>query len=287
MLLQPSAEVKNKPHFRHSLKWDGFRILLHYDNGTTRAFSREGTEVTRSFFPELERIRLPVKSAVLDGECICFDVSNPSNPPKAWWDDAMARFHMTRKQAVIAGAKSLPAHFPLWDILLVNNEPLLQKSFLERRQILQEVVPNSESLSVTPLFEDGEELFARAKAMGLEGICSYNVRPGAKSLYYLDKRPQDVWFKTKAYQYADCRISGMKKSSFGWSLSIDGRAVGVMEFPPGPAERKAFFSVAKQLVRGESKDWIHLEPLLQVRVKFQCLTKTGMLRSPVFDSFKT
>ncbi|MGU3567200.1 ATP-dependent DNA ligase [Paenibacillus sp. A51L] len=72
-----------------SLKWDGFRILIHYNHGyTVRAFTREGTEVTNSF-PKLAQIRLPVKTAILDGECICFDLSQPGTPPKAWWDDAM------------------------------------------------------------------------------------------------------------------------------------------------------------------------------------------------------
>ena len=38
-----------------------------------RFLGRDGGN--EKLFSELERIRLPVKSAVLDGECICFDVS--------------------------------------------------------------------------------------------------------------------------------------------------------------------------------------------------------------------
>lgn len=76
-----------------SIKWDGFRILIHYDNGSVRAYRRHGTEINERF-PELQEIKLSVKTAILDGECIAFDVTQPADqPPKIWWEDAMTRFH--------------------------------------------------------------------------------------------------------------------------------------------------------------------------------------------------
>ncbi|QOS77204.1 hypothetical protein JNUCC31_20635 [Paenibacillus sp. JNUCC31] len=52
MLLYPLQPNQIKSWKNNSLKWDGFRILIHYDDGKVRAFSKHGTEIT-SRFPEL------------------------------------------------------------------------------------------------------------------------------------------------------------------------------------------------------------------------------------------
>ncbi|OXM14672.1 hypothetical protein CGZ75_17325 [Paenibacillus herberti] len=65
--------------------------------------------------------------------------------------------------------------------------------------------------------------------------------------------PSGVWVKTKAYQYADCRIPSIRKDSFGWGLDLDGRQVGMFEFPPDRVSQKAFFSIAQKLIRYETK----------------------------------
>jgi bifunctional non-homologous end joining protein LigD/DNA ligase-1 len=284
MLLQPLQPSDIKKGWRSSLKWDGFRILIHYDHGKVRAFSRHGTEVTDRF-PELIKIKLPVKSAILDGECIVFDMTQPQDQPrKLWWDDSMARFNTKKKAAVTQISQTLKAHFPLWDVLYVDGQSLLKKSFLERRDTLNALVKSSDELSVTPMYEDGEDLFLKAKQMGMEGIVQYN--PNAS--YYLDCRPKDVILKVKAYQYAICQISSIRRNGqFGWGLTMNGEYVGVMEFPPNTDAIRAFNKVSRQLIRAEKKDWLFLEPLLSCRVKFQCFTKEGKLRSPKFEQFYT
>jgi ATP-dependent DNA ligase len=284
MLLQPLLPVEIKKCWGSSLKWDGFRILIHYDHGKVRAFSRHGTEVTDRF-PELMQITLPVKTAILDGECIVFDLSQPlGQPHKLWWDDAMTRFNTKKARVVKQISQTLRAHFPLWDVLYVDGQSLLKKSFLERRDTLNAFVKSSNEISVTPIYEDGEDIFLKAKQLGLEGIVQYN--PNA--LYYLDSRPKDVIVKVKAYQYAICQISSTRRNGkFGWGLTMNGKYVGVMEFPPQTDAIRAFNKDSKHLIRGENKDWIFLEPLLSCRVKFQCFTKEGKLRSPKFEQFCT
>ncbi|MDN8592145.1 hypothetical protein B2I21_07695 [Chryseobacterium mucoviscidosis] len=42
MLLYPLQPNQIKRWKYNSLKWDGFRILIHYENGKVRAFSRHG-----------------------------------------------------------------------------------------------------------------------------------------------------------------------------------------------------------------------------------------------------
>lgn len=284
MLLQPLLPENIKKGWKSSLKWDGFRILIHYENEKVRAFTRHGTEITTRF-PELLTIKLPVKSAILDGECIAFDLTqSKDHPPKYWWDDAMTRFNTKTELAVKRIASTLKAHFPLWDILYLNGTPLLEKRFQERRDLLASVVKPSETISVTPLYDDGHHLFQRAKDLGLEGICQYN--PDASII--LDARSEFHFVKVKAYQYITCQIVSIRlKGGFGWGLSINDKYVGILEFPPKPDVIQAFYKISKQLIRGESKGWRHLEPLISCRIKFQCFTKDGKLRSPKFEGFCT
>lgn len=284
MLLYPLQTDQIKSWKYNSLKWDGFRTLIHYDHGRVRAFSRHGTEITLRF-PELLNISLPVKSAILDGECIVFDLTQPKDQsPKYWWDDAMARFNTKTEAGVKRIVTTLPAHFPLWDILYLNGKSLIHKSFKERREVLELVVKRSETLSVTPLYDNGHELFLKAKDLGLEGVCQYNG--DAKMI--LDARSEDLQVKVKAYNWITCQIESTRiNGAFGWGLSVEGKHVGILEFPPGSKELLAFNQISKQLTRGESKGWRYFEPLISCKIKFQCFTKTGKLRSPKFEEFCT
>ncbi|MCM3130238.1 MULTISPECIES: DNA ligase [unclassified Paenibacillus] len=283
MLLQPMLPSQIKKDFKSSLKWDGFRILIHYNHGAVRAFTRHGTEVT-SRFPELNNIKLPVKTAILDGECIAFDLTQAKDqPPKLWWDDAMTRFNTKKESAVKQIAKTLRAHFPLWDILFLDGKPMLNSSFMQRREALEDIVDNSETLSITPLYNDGEELFLKAKELGLEGIVQYH--PDAQ--IHLNTRSKNM-IKVKAYQYITCQISSVRLvGGFGWGLTVDGKYVGLLEFPPNSKAIRAFNQVSKQLVTHEHKGWRYIEPVLGCKIKFQCFTKDGKLRSPKFEEFIT
>lgn len=282
MLLYPLTPDKMKNWGYNSLKWDGFRTLIHYEDSKVRAFTRHGTEITFRF-PELLNIKLPVKSAILDGECIAFDLSQSADqPPKYWWDDAMKRFNTKTEAAVKRISARFRAHFPLWDILWLDGNSLVHKSFKERREILASVVKPSETLSITPIYKDGRELFMKAKALGLEGVCQYN--PDASMI--LNGRSEHYVVKVKAYQYVTCQITSIRKQGkFGWGLSINGNYVGLLEFPPSGEVVRELNRLSNQLTRGEGKGWVYLEPLISCNIKFQCFTKNGLLRSPKFEGF--
>ncbi|WP_169088585.1 hypothetical protein [Paenibacillus sp. PL91] len=176
----------------------------------------------------------------------------------------MIRFNTKKESAVKQIATTLKAHFPLWDILYLNGDSMLNKGFMERREALSAIIQSSETLSVTPIYEDGQALFLKAKELGLEGICQYN--PEAPML--LDTRSKDV-VKVKAYQYINCQIASVRlKGGFGWGLSVNNNYVGVMEFPPHSDVIRAFSQISKQLVRGENKDWRFLEPVITCKIKF-------------------
>ncbi|MEW9668640.1 DNA polymerase LigD [Ammoniphilus sp. 3BR4] len=272
MLLHKSNNVPNGDYL-HQLKWDGFRSLLHYDNGQVKLFTRNQNECTLQF-PEMKNIELNVQNAILDGEMIVLDESN-----KPCFESVMSRFQASNELSIKRGTKTLPTHFVAYDILFLNDQDITKLALEDRLKHLYNVVHFSKEISACESFEDGEELFHSVSKMGLEGIVS--KRKGSK--YTLDTRSHD-WVKVKNYQFEEVEIAAIRKDQFAWSLTKNGKYVGVTEFVP-PDEKKAFNQISKQIIRNEDKNWIYLEPLIKCKVKFQCWTKSGLMRSPSFVEF--
>lgn len=59
----------------------------------------------------------------------------------------------------------------------------------------------------------------------------------------------------------------------------------LLETAPGPFSQQAFRGVCKQLVTGEDKKYVYLEPRIHAKVKMRNWTKSGLLRIPVFMEF--
>jgi len=67
-------------------------------------------------------------------------------------------------------------------------------------------------------------------------------------------------------------------------MQQEGTYKGILEFVPAN-ERKAFYQISKQLIIEEDENYFYLEPLLQCKVKYQCLSKKGLLRCASFVEF--
>jgi DNA ligase 1 len=186
----------------------------------------------------------------------------------------MSRFQSSR-------LKNLQSvHFAAFDVLMINGKSVMHLPLDRRLELLHELVRSSDLLSVVQSHDDGEALYELVKAAGLEGIVSKR----RNSRYLLDHRSKD-WLKLKNYQFEEVAISGVRKNDFGWSLQFeDGRYAGICEFAP-PEARAVFRHISKQLVQSENQNWLYLDPLIRCRVKYQCLTHSGLLRSPSFVEF--
>jgi ATP-dependent DNA ligase len=277
MVLVKSDSIP-KGDYLHQFKWDGHRGLLHYDNGTNRLYTREMNLIGN--YPEINSLKLTAKNCILDGECIV--LSNESNPPLPCFESIMTRFHTTKTMKVKSLLNTLPVHFVVWDILYLNDEPLVRLPLYKRLEILKNLIIPDQRISITPSFEDGEALFKQVVAIGAEGVVS---KPKDGIYTFGTSSGRNAWYKIKNYQYAIVEINGFKKKDFGWSLSIDGKYVGVLEFPPPKKQIFEFYSVAKQLIKRENENWIYIEPILKCKVKFQCYSRDGKLRSPSFVEY--
>ena len=268
MLLHKSEDVPSGDYI-HQLKFDGHRALLHISADGFKVFSRHQMDCTQQY-SELSSIKINASSAVLDGEMIAFDESG-----KPCFELVMERFMARGKQK----QNMTPVHFAAFDVLYADGRSVTNMPLYKRLDLLNDLVAPSNVISVVPSFDDGKQLFSQVKAMGLEGIVSKK----RESKYRIDSRSYD-WLKVKNYLYETVSIAALKKGEFAWSLVKDGKYVGITEFVP-PVARKAFLGVYKQLMIGEDRNWIFLNPKLSCRVKFQCWTRNGLMRSPSFLEF--
>lgn len=267
-MLLHKADLPPTGEYIHQLKYDGFRCLLHADSSGVKLYTRHQNDCTTQF-PEFSQVGISGASAILDGEMISLGEDG-----KPDFDAVMSRFRSSKKK------QQIRSHFVAFDVLQVNGQNVMQKPLETRLAMLQDIVSPSDLISVVQSHQNGQELFDSVKNLGLEGLVS--KRKGSR--YQLNYRSQN-WLKVKNYQFATVTISGIRKKEFGWALQMpDGSHVGVCEFVPQEA-RSAFFQIAKQIVRSENQNWFYVDPLIQCRVKFQCFTKNGLLRSPSFVDF--
>ena len=179
-------------------KWDGIRGQLIKRNNDFFVWSR-GEELMTEKFPEYTNFKdqLP-EGTVIDGEII--SLAAPAEEgifkplPFAVLQTRIGRKNITKKQLTEA-----PVGFIAYDLLEFNGEDIRYKSMAERRQLLEQVIAqtNYPSLHISPIivFDTWEALGTvrtKSRDMGSEGIMIKR-----KNSPYQSGRKRGDWWKWK------------------------------------------------------------------------------------------
>lgn len=283
MLLESAPGPFSHSDYIFEPKIDGHRMIFSQEaGGKVRLYTRHYNECT----PQYPELRIPFTAAediILDGEVACVDPATGVSDFEA----VMRRFQARKESTVQQLTASLPAYYAIFDILQYNGENLRGLPLIRRKEILTGLKLPSYNFGIVPHVEGaGEALFEQIKTRGMEGV----IGKRKNSLYEAGRRSA-AWKKVINWTYADVFITAYRKNEFGWLASSPSetlgklRPVGIIEFGASPVHKKAFMGIASQLVRGEDKEFVHLEPRLRARVRMRNWTKSGMLRSPVFTEF--
>jgi bifunctional non-homologous end joining protein LigD len=186
MLATRGTTVPSGPRWRHEVKWDGMRVMLHAREGRLRVLSRNDNDVTVSF-PELQGLTssgaLGRMGVVLDGEVVAFTDGIPVFGALA------DRIHVTSARRAEQAAERNPVTFICFDLLHLDGNDLLELPWSQRREVLTQVVTDGTSWRVPPAYDDGQALLSATREQGLEGIVSKRVtspyRPGTRSSDWL------------------------------------------------------------------------------------------------------
>ena len=267
-------------------KWDGFRALAYVNGGDVSFKSRNDNDLTGRFAPAARALARAVRSpsAVLDGEICALDESGRSG------------FGLLQQ-----GSGTLV--FAAFDVLERDGEPLLERTYVERRQALEALLDTSiEGVLMSPSFDDGVALERAAREHGLEGVVAKRndstYQPGRRSL---------EWRKLKLKHRQELVIAGYTRGQGRRANGIGALVLAVHDaeglryagnvgtgFDDRELDRAReaadsrygattlpFAEVPKMpKVRRGDVTWV--EPKLVAEIEFAEWTRDGRLRAPVY-----
>jgi|Deesub1362A_J573_1020465.scaffolds.fasta_scaffold00120_10 bifunctional non-homologous end joining protein LigD len=282
------------PAFVHQVKWDGIRILARVEPGGVTLRTRYGRDRTDNY-PELQELGglLRGTDALLDGEAVVLDdAGRPS------FGRILRRDRSRAANAALR--RALPVYYVAFDVLFLNGEPLLGRSFSERQEILADVLQHGEQVTVCRSHAEGVELFAATGRLGLEGIISKELAGR-----YHPGRKHPTWRKVKHFRRLNAVAGGVfLKQGRANALLLGlydergliyvGRAasgLSAADLVSLTALARAHETFRSPFVepptagRGLKVVWLAVQPTVVVR--YNGWTDQGRLRNPVIEGFST
>ena len=207
-LAQPAAAAPGGADWVHEVKLDGYRIQIHVrtpernGNGRRqmRLLTRKGLDWTARM-PDIARAaaELRCESAILDGEVVALDQRGVAS-----FADLQATFHEGRQRYLTYFA---------FDLMHLDGHNLRELPLMKRKALLAGLLARAAEnspLRFSEHFEaEGSEVFAKACALGAEGIVSKLAQ--AK---YVSSR-NGAWLKVKCTGEQELVIGGFTPPSKG------------------------------------------------------------------------
>ncbi|MCK5756801.1 MAG: non-homologous end-joining DNA ligase, partial [Mycobacterium sp.] len=283
-----SVERLTKSQWAFEGKWDGYRILAQYTDGTLRLRSRSGIDMTADF-PELTSLTddLGLLDVILDGEAVAIDPSGRSN--------------FTLLTGRGGSEEHVDIRYLVFDVLFLNGTSLLRRPWRDRRAVLEEIAPlfaHDPVVEVPPVLEgSGEDAIAHSRDRGWEGV----VAKRRDSVYQQGRR-STTWRKQKNWRDIEVVVGGWRPGKGNRSSTIGSLLVGLPEdtglryvgrVGTGLTERQLRELTAEleplrrktspfveRLDRPIERDAVWVLPKVVAEVRFMDWTTAGHLRHP-------
>lgn len=250
----PSADEAIKrlgKEFAAEPKFDGFRVQVHLDRSNVQLFSRNLENTTLAFPDIVEGVKKEVKaeSAILEGEAIAF---NPQTHEFLPFQETTKR---RRKYKIEEMIKQLPLALFAFDILYLNGKDITQKSYRERRKLLELIVAKDlpagrqdgsiVKIAQEKILKSAKEItdfFNEAISEGLEGLMLKKLDSpyvaGGRGFHWIKFKRSQAGQLTDS---VDCILLGVysgkgKRTEFG----VGGLLVGVYD-----DKRDEFVSISR------------------------------------------
>jgi len=181
-------------------KFDGARVQIHVKDGVVKIFSRRLSEVTGSLpdvIQQVARFSKKVREAVFDGEVVAVDVGGRPMP----FQELLRRFRRVR--SIVEKAERIPLKLWLFDVLYLDGQELLDEPYIERRRVLEKIVPPEH---LTPMIitsdpEEAKKFMEQSIKEGHEGLIAKKL-----SSPYKPGRREKLWLKLKPAETLDLVI---------------------------------------------------------------------------------
>lgn len=202
-LKSPVEMIKKMGTVAVEPKFDGLRVLIHYEKGHgVKAFTRNLNEISE-MFPELQEIGkcMSAKSAILDSEAVGLD------PDTKKMVDFQRTMQRRRKHNILESARNTPLRFQLFDVIYKDGESLMSMPYLDRRKVLEKLINKNSTFVVdeSVITDDPKIIRDKHKELikkGLEGV----IVKKADS-HYVPGRTGWRWVKMKEAEEAEGKLS--------------------------------------------------------------------------------
>ncbi|UPJ99536.1 non-homologous end-joining DNA ligase [Bradyrhizobium sp. 172] len=263
----------------HEVKYDGYRIQLHIDGDSRKAFTRNGHNWTNRFSVIAGAFDIPGQ-AIVDGEVVVIHEE---------------RTNFSELQADLGRGDQDRLVYFAFDLLWLDGKDLRRMAQLARKELLKQLI--EENGLEAPIFYsehhegDGQALFEAASKLNYEGIVSKRV----DAPYRSDR--VEAWQKIKTVQREKFPVVGFVKDPSGVAALYLGKQegkklrymgkVGTGWSRTKSAEiRKALDTVVSpkqkltKPVRKPKATWV--EPTFYADIEYRDITSEGLLRASSF-----
>ncbi len=268
----------------YEIKWDGYRAVSYLNKGSVEIQSRNNLSFTNKFKEVSDALSAWNVNVVIDGEIVAMN------------DEGIVSFQQLQNFATRGEATHL--EYYVFDILWLDGKDLTDFTLLERKAILQSIMPANDAVIKYSdhIEEKGIEFFKLATSRGLEGIMAKKT----DSTYTKNFRTK-LWLKIKNNKSLEAIICGFtqgrkSRKHFGALVlgKYEGRKLIYIGHTGTGFNEKNLDEVEKKLapfitdkmpfnkkpVTNMPVTWV--KPKLVCEIKFSEETDEGILRHPVF-----
>ena len=284
MLATLTDEPFDDDSWIYEIKWDGYRALSYLNKGIVEIESRNNLSFTKKFGELTNALQQLNINAVFDGEIIAMN------------EDGVVSFQQLQNFAT--HGKAIHLEYYVFDILWLDGKDLTDLILLERKLILQNILPKDDAvIKYSDHIEaKGKAFFKLAIDKGLEGVMAKK----ADSSYTKNFRTK-LWLKIKNNKRLEAIICGFtegRKSRKHFGALVLGKYEGDKLIYIGHTgtgfNDKSLNEVEKQLhplITNEipfdkkpktNMPVLWVKPKLVCEIKFSEETDEGILRHPVF-----
>jgi bifunctional non-homologous end joining protein LigD len=185
-------EAPSGDEWLHELKFDGYRMLCHLNNGDVRFWTRNHNDWTPKLGRLIPAVKLiPVTNAIIDSEVVVLENGRPS------FERLQRAMSMGPRAAFLLQA---------FDLIYLDGFSLIDTPLTERKGLLREVIDSIKEPGLV-LYSDhiageGPAFLKQACKHGIEGIVSKTANGP-----YISGRTRS-WLKIKCEQRQEFVIAG-------------------------------------------------------------------------------